>query len=289
MPGTPAGTTMACMKPNSGRVVLWWALLLIGALVVLAIAWGTHVVHMSPVTLLTTGAVVIALSWLIVLVSMPWNLYFAARRAVQEMDVSRERGIAVRPANDAEARRIARRMLWLALGGHLGTALAAAAIAAYSGNRTGFYIAGIFLLSTAFRPAGAYLSHIRERIGVLTRESTHPREDVVTLRADLDVIKQSLEALRAEARKAGDDLRRTEAQLTDAIAHARALLTTDISRLRDTQEADRALARSRSDDLERQVDRMVRRIEATLDGITDHGELMAGLRALVRIVRSDPA
>jgi Na+/melibiose symporter-like transporter len=276
------------MNRNSSRLVLWWVLLLIGALLVLLIAWGTHVVRVAPVTLLTIGAVVIALSWLIVLVSMPWNLYFAARRAVQEMAVSQERGIAVRSANDAEARLISRRMLWLALGGHLGTALAAAVIAYYSQNKTGYYIAGIFLLSTAFRPAAAYLSHIRERIGVLTRESTHPREDVVTLRGELDGIKQSLRELRTEMRKAGNDLHHTEATLTDVIAHDRNLLVTDLNRLKDTQEADRALARSRTDDLGRQLDHMVRRIEATLDGISDHGELMAGLRALVRIVRSDP-
>lgn len=280
---------MSGMNRNSSRVVLWWVLLLIGALAVLLIAWGTHVVRVAPVTLATIGAVVIALSWLIVLVSMPWNLYFAARRVVAEMAVSHERGIAVRPANDAEARRIARRMLWLAIGGHLGTALAAAVIAAASGNATGYYIAGIFGLATAFRPAAAYLSHIRERIGVLTRESTHPREDVVTIRAELDGIKQSLEELRTQARAGVDDLRRAEAALTDAIAHARTLLTADLGRLRDAQEADRALARSRTDELQRQVDQMVRRIEATLDGISDHGELMAGLRALVRIVRSDPA
>ena len=38
----------------------------------------------------------------------------------------------------------------------------------------------------------------------------------------------------------------------------------------------------------RQIDQMVRRIEATLDGISDHQELLAGLRALVRMVRSEP-
>jgi hypothetical protein len=280
---------MSGMNRNSSRVVLWWFLLLIGALAVLLIGWGTHVVRVAPATLLTIGAVVIALSWLIVLVSMPWNLYFAARRVVGEMAVSQERGIAVRAANDAEARRIARRMLWLALGGHLGSAAAAAVIASYSGNATGYYVAAIFGLSTTFRPAAAYLSHIRERIGVLTRESTHPREDVETIRGELDGIRQSLEQLRTDTRKGADDLRHTEAALTDAIAHARTLLTADLGRLKDAQEADRALARSRADEVERRVDQMTRRIEATLDGVSDHGELMAGLRALVRIVRSDPA
>lgn len=37
------------------------------------------------------------------------------------------------------------------------------------------------------------------------------------------------------------------------------------------------------------IDRMVRRIEAALDGIGDHQELLTGLRALVRMVRCDPA
>jgi len=55
------------------------------------------------------------------------------------------------------------------------------------------------------------------------------------------------------------------------------------------QAADRAAARSRDEDLGRRIDQMVRRIEATLDGISDHQELLAGLRALVRMVRSDPA
>jgi hypothetical protein len=39
----------------------------------------------------------------------------------------------------------------------------------------------------------------------------------------------------------------------------------------------------------RRIGQMMRRIEATLEGISDHQELLAGLRALVRIVRSDPA
>lgn len=280
---------MSCMNTNSTRVLLGWGIVVAGTAVALLIAWAARVVRVTPVTLLTIGAVVIALTWLIVLVSMPWNLYFAARRAVQEAAVSRERGISVRPAIDAEARLISRRMLGLALGGHLGTAIAAAMIASFSGSAAGYYIAGIFLLATAFRPAAAYLVHIRERIGTLTRESTHPREDVVTIRAEVDGIKRSLGDLRTELRHAAEALGRTEARLTDTIAHTRSLLVTDLDRLTQAQEADRAQARSRHDGLERQIDQMARRIEATLDGISDHGELMTGLRALVRIIRSEPA
>ena len=289
MPFAAWANTMGGMSKISNRLIIGWFLVLVGAAVALLIAWLGHIVSVPVTTLLTVGAVIIALSWLIVLTTVPWNLYFAARRAAQEMAVSRERGIAVRPQYDEEAGRISRRMLWFALGAHLGTALAAAAIAFFSGNKVGYYIAGISLLSTAFRPAAAYFGHVRERIKVLTRESTHPRDDVATLRERADMIQQSVHKLRLDLQDAGVDLRRAESALADGIAHAREVLTADLNRLQDVQAADRAAARSRDEDLERQIGQMVRRIEATLDGISDHQELLAGLRALVRMVRSDPA
>ena len=289
MPFAAWANTMGGMSKISNRLIIGWFLVLVGAAVALLIAWLGHIVSVPVTTLLTVGAVIIALSWLIVLTTVPWNLYFAARRAAQEMAVSRERGIAVRPQYDEEAGRISRRMLWFALGAHLGTALAAAAIAFFSGNKVGYYIAGISLLSTAFRPAAAYFGHVRERIKVLTRESTHPRDDVATLRDRADMIQQSVHTLRLDLQDAGVDLRRAESALADGIAHAREVLTADLNRLQDVQAADRAAARSRDEDLGRRIDQMVRRIEATLDGISDHQELLAGLRALVRMVRSDPA
>ena len=281
--------TVDGMSGNSNRLVIGWFLVVAGAVAALLIVWLGRVVSVPLTTLLTAGAVIIALSWLVVLTTVPWNLYFAARRTAQEIAVSRERGIAVQPGYDQEAARISRQMLRFALGAHLGTALAAAVIAVLSGNKAGYYIAGISLLSTVFRPAAAYFGHLRERIRVLTRESTHPRDDVATLLYKADMMEQSADELRRQLRNANEDLRRTESALTDAIAHARQVLAGDLNRLQDMQAADRAAARSRDEDLERQIGQMVRRIEATLDGISDHQELLAGLRALVRMVRSDPA
>lgn len=281
------------MSRNSGRVLGWWVLILIGAGTALLIGWLARVVSVPLTTLLTVGAVVIALSWLIVLVTVPWNLHFAARRAAAEMAVSRERGISVRAADDAEAARISGRMLRFALGAHLATAVAAAvaaaAIAYVSDSKAGYYVAGIFLLSTAFRPAGAYVAHVRERIMVLTRESTHPRDDVAAMREQAEELRQAVDELRTDLQHSRDDLRGRESALADSIAHARELLTADLSRLQDAQAADRIAARSRDDELSRRIDQMVRTIEATLDGISDHQELLAGLRALVRMVRSESA
>ena len=86
-----------------------------------------------------------------------------------------------------------------------------------------------------------------------------------------------------------EELRRTGTTLAGDITHARQLLTADLARVQDAQAADRAAARTRDDDLARRIDQMVRRIEATLDGISDHQELLTGIRALVRMIKPDPA
>ena len=262
--------------------VIWWAMVLGGAAAALLFAWLGRLAGVPLATLLAIGAGGVALAWLIVLVTVPWNLYFAARQVVADMAVSRERGITVREVQEAEAERLARRMLRLALGAHVGTAVVVAVIAYFSGATVGYYFAGFYLLSTAIRPAVAYVAHVRDRIRVLTRESTYPRDDVASLKRRVDLATKAVGELREE-------LRRTGSTLAGDIAHARQLLATDLARVQDEQAADRTAARNRDDDLGRRIDQMVRRIEATLNGISDHQELLTGLRALVRMIKPDPA
>lgn len=267
----------------------WWVMVLAVVAAALLFAWLGRLAGVPLATAASIGVGGVALAWMIVLVTVPWNLYFGARRVVTQIAVSRERGIAVPPAHDAEAGRIARRMLRFALAAHAGTAAVAAVIAFISGAKAGYYFAGLFLLSTAIRPAAAYLGHVRARISALSRESTHPRDDVASLKHRVDQVVGSVRDLRGELHGVADELRRADSALAGDIAHARQLLTTDLSRVQDEQAADRTASRSRDDDLGRRIDEMVRRIEATLDGISDHQELLTGIRALVRMIRPDPA
>jgi hypothetical protein len=279
---------------QGGRALIrWWAVLVVGAAAALLIAWLARISGVPLRTVLSIAAGALALGWLIVLVALPWNLYFAARRVVAEIGVSRGRGIAVPEAQDTEARRIAQRMLWFALGGHIGTAAVAGVITYYSGNTVGYYFIGAYLLSATIRPAAAYFGHLRERIRVLSRESRHPREDIVALRQKVDWLEDAIKELRHElpqaARGLADDIRRTESELASGIAHVRQLLSADLTSVRDTQAADRDGAAAHAADLARRIDRIARRVEDTLDGISDHAELQAGLRALVRMIRTESA
>ncbi len=278
---------------SRGGVVKWWAVLAAGTAASILIAWLARLAGVQLRTVLSIAATGALLAWLILLLAVPWNLYFAARGAIAQITVSRGRGIDVRQADEAEAGRIQRRMLWFALGGHALTALVTGVVTYASGAVIGYYVAGFYLLSATIRPTAAYFSHLRERIGAISRESVYPREDVVTLRDDVHSLTEQVERLAhglAEIRCEGTaNLHRTEARLADDLAHARQLLTADLSRVQDAQAADREATRTRDEDLGRRIDRIGRRIEGTLDGISDHQELQAGLRALVRMIRADAA
>jgi hypothetical protein len=278
---------------RSRGVIKWQAMIVVGTAAALLIAWLGHIAGVSPSTLLSIGAGAAALAWLIMLVAVPWNLLFAARRVVAEMAVSRARGISIHAAAEAEAQRISRRMLWFALGGHVVTAAVAGVVTYLLGATLGYYVTGAYLLSASIRPAAAYFAHLRQRISTLSRESLHPREDVVWLRekaAGLEIAVNTLAKELSESRRTlADDLRRTDAKLADGIQHARQVLTADLARLQDAQVADRDTARARDHELGHRIDTMIRRIDETLTGLGDQHELLAGLRALVRMVRAEPA
>jgi polyhydroxyalkanoate synthesis regulator phasin len=275
------------MSESHGSVVVkWWTALAVGTTVALLIAWLAHVAGVDLSQLLSVVAGAGALGWLIVLVSVPWNLYFGARQVLAGIEASRRRDIHVEPGDEAEARRIQRRMLGFALGGHVVTALGAGLIGYLAKETAGYYFMGFYLLSAAIRPAVAYFSHLRNRIGELTRETSYPRDDVVTLRSNVDDLTATVKRLEEELPQATTQL---AARLTGDLTHAQQRLVSDLARLEDAQATDRQAARERADELGRKVDRITRQIETTLDGLSDHQELQAGLRALVRMIRADAA
>jgi hypothetical protein len=210
-----------------------------------------------------------------------------------EMAVSRGRGIDIPPDQDAEANAIARRMLWFALGGHVITAAVTGVVTYISGATIGYYVTAAYLFSATIRPAAVYFAHLRERIRTLSRESLHPREDVMELRERVAGLVNTAKRMKDEVaeshRVLADDLRRTEVKLADEIAHGRQVLTADLARLQDTQVTDSDAARRRDDELGRRMDAMIRRIDDTLTGLGDQQELLAGLRALVRMVKAEPS
>jgi hypothetical protein len=242
------------------RMLKWWAVVVGGGAAALLFAWLGRLAGVPLSALLTVGGGVAALMWTVVLVTVPWNLYFEARQVLRQIAAARERGIVVPESRDREARLIARRTLWFAIGGHVGTALVTAVFAWAGGNLAGYWLAAFYLIATAARPAAAFFKHLRQRLWALRVDSAFPPDDVETLRHRVGAMEHELGALRS-----GFDQGRT------AVAE-------ELGRLRVQASAERD-----------RIEQMARRIEAALDGMSDHQELLTGIRALVRMIRTEPA
>jgi hypothetical protein len=246
-------------------------------------------VHVPGRTLLNVGLGAVSLYWLLIITTVPWNLYFRAREVRHEMAASRERHIPVRADREAEARRWEVRLLWLALAGHVLSAAVVAVLTWASGHVLGYYFAGFYLLSCAVRPAGAYLGYVRARLTSLLKETKYPREDVVELTTRLATLTVEVEALRTHAAHTEEQVFRDIDSVRDDLRGAEARLRTDIRVARESADAARTDLRTRVEQAEHRIATVARHFDQALDGLTDQRELLSGIRAFVRLVRTDAA
>lgn len=249
------------------KAMRWW-IFPVSVVVALFSVWLLIFLDVPLATLLGLAAGAVSLAWLVLLLIVPWNLYFAARGVGQDIVESRERGIQIPAGRDAEVVRIARRMLVTAIGGHLVSAAVIATITFFSGSSVGYYFAGFYLLATAFRPSAAYFRHLRRRVALLAHETRYPRDDVVKLISEVEVLTEEIKrmdrnfraALSESGRRFIDDLERVQA------------------RLRETT--------GRGEALEHKVDLLTQQFEQTVDRLGDNHEVITGLKAFMRLVRS---
>ncbi|GAA1997439.1 hypothetical protein [Catenulispora subtropica] len=246
-------------------------------------------VHVPGRTLLNVGLGALSLYWLLIITTVPWNLYFRARQVRHEMAASRERHIVVPAEREAEVRRWERRLLWLALAGHVVSAAVVAVITWASGHVLGYYFAAFYLLSCAIRPAAAYLGYVRARIASLLKETKYPRDDVIDLTTRLATLSAEVEVLRTHAAHTEEQMFRDLDSVRNDQRGAEARLRTDIRAAREAADADRTDLRARVEQAEHRMAAVARHFDQAVDGLSDQRELLSGIRAFVRLVRTDAA
>jgi hypothetical protein len=224
-----------------------------------------HVLGIPADTVLLAIGAAVCLLWLVLLLTVPWNLYFRARSVVHEARVSREKGLAVPADRDAEAARIATVMLRMAIGAHLVTGAVTVFAAWATGRTAGYWLAGCYLLSTLFRPAGAYFAALRRRLTTLHGEVRFPRDDVAALRAAV-----------AELRKGAAVLEEKSEEAYRVMAG-----------LRTSVDAVGLSAHSRADRVDLRVTALGREFESVVNRLTDNQEIITGLKAFLRLLRTD--
>ena len=266
------------MSSNGSKGTAW----LIGAVCVALGLVFYFYARVTPVNLLTIIAAGIFLLWQILLLTVPWGLYFQARAVVRQVGIGRAAGIDIPEERSVEAARIARRLRRIAIGGHLLSAAVVAVITFFAGRSIGYYFSGFYLLSTLFRPAQAYFAHLRAHLRTMLQEATFPPDDI--------------RELKKLVRDQGRRLKTLEEQLvrvdgrTDGLEN-RLVTRTDQIETRLVTRADTTAEqlRTRTEATSQQVQALGRRFEEAIDTWVDNQELVAGLRAFLRLLRAEQA
>ena len=193
--------------------------------------------------------------WMLVILKVPWDLYFQAQAVEFEFQRSLERGIPVAPGREPYIRGLRRKLGWFAIGAHLLSAGLVAGVARFTGGQVGYWFAVFYLVSTVFRPAAALYSYLANKLSEILREVKYPREDVFELR----------ERVRRQEDEAKDLARTVEA-------------------MRESAAAETAAREQECRELRQGVHAIGREFEATVSRLTDNQEVISGIKAFVRLV-----
>ena len=204
----------------------------------------------------------LSLLWLLVVLKVPWDLYFQAQSVAFEQQRARERQIALAPGREAFIVSIRRKLLVAAIGAHLLSAVVIASVTWYSHGRVGYYFAAFYLLSTVFRPAVAAYSYLALKLSAIGEEAHYPREDVLELKHKVEWSENTCRDLASQMHEIREALKdNAEAWRTEAA---------------ERKEEDRVVRQG--------LHNLSREFETTVSRLTDNREVIQGIQAFVRLI-----
>jgi hypothetical protein len=124
--------------------------------------------------------------WLLGVTTIPWNVYFGARRVLHELSVSAERGIRTSERDGQVARKIASRALATAIILHMASATGFWALAHFGLTSVGWVGAAAALMLTFAQPLAHLYQHLVETLRDMSDDARYPRADIETLRAQVE-------------------------------------------------------------------------------------------------------
>jgi hypothetical protein len=235
---------------------LWFGLILLIGLTLLTFA-GLQWLHL-PVGNLADWLIGSAcFLWLVLIVTVPWNIHFQAKAVLAEAELSSDRDISMDPQQLRYVRQVARRSLIVAIALHGISAIGLYSLSAAGITPIGYISAGAALLLTALRPAVAAYGYFITRLSLIQQAITYPREDVVTLRHQVQELKATTEALQhqldverprswaATQQMQRDELRRDLTRLATGLEELKATNLADHHQL--SREAQQAIAQLSAD------------------------------------------
>lgn len=234
---------------------------------------GLQWLHIPSGSFVDWAMAIATFGWLLVIITVPWNIHFEAREALAEAALSRENGITVDPHQVTYIQVVQRRSLWIAIALHIVSAASLYALAAAGISQVGYLGSGAALLLTVLRPAIRTYGYFAARIAMLREQFKYPRQDVLELRdrvAQLENVTRSLETQL----DVNDSASWVSGQQRDLEA-----LRQDLSRLAANQETLRTTNQA-------EHDRLSREARQAISQLTTDGQVLEHVREIIRFFKT---
>lgn len=195
--------------------------------------------------------------WLLVIVTVPWNVHFQAKEVLAAAAESIEKNIPVDEKQVNYVKILAKRSLWLALGLHLLSAISLYILAVTGVSSVGYISSGAALLLTVLRPAIRAYEYLNARLKMIRQAFIYPRADILELRNRFDQLEQNVQSLQdqlnpeqpyslaANHHRFSEETRRELARTVASLEALRATNEADHERL--SREARNAIAQLSTD------------------------------------------
>jgi hypothetical protein len=195
--------------------------------------------------------------WLLVIVTVPWNVHFKAKETLYDAEQSIEKEITVDEKQLNYVKVLVKRSLIIAIFLHILSTIGLYTLAATGISAVGYISSGAALLLTGLRPAISAYEYLYQRLTTIRQELTYPREDIVELRHRFTSIEETArrieellnpdnpESLQVKQKAYLQETRQELATLAATIEELRA--TNKIEHERLSRESQQAIAQLSTD------------------------------------------
>jgi hypothetical protein len=137
-------------------------------------------------------------SWLLIIVTVPWNIYFDAREVIAEANISQEKKIPVDQKQLNYVSQVSKISIIVALALHILSALGLYLLSATGISPVGYISSIATLLLTFLRPAVRTYKYLATRLAMIRQQIKYPREDVIELRGKVTQLETDVKQLLKE-------------------------------------------------------------------------------------------
>jgi hypothetical protein len=211
--------------------------------------------------------------WLIIIVTVPWNVYFQSKAVLNQATISKEKGINVDDNQLPYVKSLAQKSLGLALALHVISAIALYVLASSGIGTIGYVGAIAALLLTILRPAISAYEYISQRLSAIYQQIDYPREDVMELRQRFANLEESVRQINEQLSSENPYSWVTKyAQFSEETRKDLSRLGANLEDLRATNERDH--------------ERLVRESRQAIAQLSTDSQFLEHVREIIRFFKS---